>query len=578
MKKIKNLFMLLILSISIFAMNFTVSITNVKNNTDDFIDQLEFVSEELSDVQDEMNVTNGFSKLSVSRSYGDSTYTAANMINYNLSTKTISYENFNKDSYENRNNSVSIVGTTSTYSNVNLNNFDYSGIEKSESYMPEDIEFAISPYSIIGSDDRTQVLQTRDWPYRGIVKMYMTFNNVLNQNNGKYYNRTFIGTGFMEGPNLMVTAGHCGYDDVTKTYTSGGIVHTEYEDNIDNPRFPDRIQVYAGLNGYSECTSSYVYYAEVSIINIQKQYFETTSTNYDWSAMQLDRDLGIQTGYYGKISNWYKSGASVYSYGYPGDKPDTMWETHGNFTGKTDYKYKYNFDTVGGQSGSPVFMTADDGSIYVCGIHTSGGSSENYATRINSFIYHYLNSFVTYHNYEHLAATILPTDYGFADAYPTDDYTKTNYITHTLSSGFQFQTRRYRTGYIHNEYVVMSPFRNGITEAFIEYKFDVPVSKIEVDLSHWRSLSHEWTYASNCTAVLRIPNGSGGYTTVFDLLSDATNLPTDRTNPATYTIEFSTPVYSFQFYMQSKRININDNNRGRVCIGNMNIYTKEGWY
>lgn len=103
----------------------------------------------------------------------------------------------------------------------------------------------------------------------------------------------------------------------------------------------------------------------------------------------------------------------------------------------------------------------------------------------------------------------------FADAYPIDDYTRTNYTMHTLSFGFQFQTRRYRTGYIHNEYVVMSPFRNGITEAFIEYKFDVLVSKIEVDLSHWRSLSYEWTYPSDCTAVLRIPNGSGGYATTL---------------------------------------------------------------
>ncbi len=181
----------------------------------------------------------------------------------------------------------------------------------------------------------------------------------------------------------------------------------------------------------------------------------------------------------------------------------------GHLLKKNDYKYSYDFDTYGGQSGSPVFMTATDGAIYVCGIHTSGSSSANYATRINSFIFHYLNSFVSYHNYEHLAATIVPTDYGFADAYPTDDYTKTNYATHTLSSGFQFQTRRYRTGYIQNEYIVMSPFRNGITEAFIEYKFDVPVTKIEVDLAHWRSLSNEWTYSDYLSAVLRIPDGNG---------------------------------------------------------------------
>ncbi len=574
MKKIITLLSLLTL---ILTINLTTINTNAKEVRNGSTNQMELVSETLSVVQDASNIVNSYSALTSCSSYSTSNYAAANMINYNLSTRTVSFENFNKDSYENRSNN-SAVNTTSSLYYLKENNSESNEIEKSESYLSEGIGFAVSLTSIIGSDERTQVLQTRDWPYRGIVKMYMTFKNVLNQETGTYRDRTFVGTGFMEGPNLMVTAGHCGYSDVTETYISGGIEHTEYDDNIDNPRFPDVIKVYAGLNGSSERSSSYIYYAEVSVINIQKEYFETPSTNYDWCAMQLDRNLGNQTGYYGKISNWYKNNASVYSYGYPGDKPDTMWETHGELTWENDYKYGYNFDTVGGQSGSPVFMTADDGSVYVCGIHTSGNKTTNYATRINSFIFHYLNSFVTYHNYEHLAATIVPTDYGFADAYSTDEYTKTNYQTHTISSGFQFQTRRYRTGYIHNEYIVMSPFRNGITEAFIEYKFDVPVSKIEVDLSNWRSLSYEWTYSSNCTAVLRVPNGNGGYTTEFDLLASSTNLPTDRTNPTTYTIEFSTPVYSFQFYMQSKHVNVNDNNRGRICIGDLKIYTKEGWY
>lgn len=566
MNKDKNSFILFILFLSILNMNLVVSNYDAKRNSTDTINQMECVAEELSDVQDKIDITNCFSNLASSHSYDDSAYKSANMINYNLSTKTISYENFNMDSYKNRNNNVNIVDTISTYSNVNLDNLNYSNIEKSESYVPEDVQFAISPISIIGSDNRTQVLQTNDWPYRGIVKMYMTFNNVLNHNDGKYRNRTFVGTGFMEGPNLMVSAGHCGYSDVTND--------GNYEDGISNPRFPDKIEVYAGINGNSQHSSSYIYYAEVSVINIQKEYFETASTNYDWCAMQLDRDLGEKTGYYGKISNWYKSEAQVYSYGYPGDKAtDTMWETHGKLTGKNDYKYSYDFDTYGGQSGSPVFMKSDEGAIYVCGIHTSGSSSFNYATRINTFIFHYLNSFVTYHNYEHHVATIVPTDYGFMDAYPTDDYTKTNYVTHTLSSGFHFQTRRYRTGYIHNEYIVMSLFRKDIKEAFIEYKFDVPVSKIKVDLAHWRSLSNEWTYSDYCSAVLRIPNGNG-YKNVFDLLSSSTNLPIDRTNPKTYTIEFSTPVYLFQFYMQSKGINTNNNNRGRICIGNLKIYTK----
>lgn len=388
MKCIKNLFSIVLFSLSLITMNTMTVFANERCVINSEMQQLELIEEVLSDVQEENTEINGYSMLDSNHVYGDSTYSEANMVNYNITTKVTSFENFNMNSYQNRNASTQSASSLSlsSFSNIDENTFDSRNIEFSESYITEDMQSAISPTSILGSDDRSLVTNTRSWPYRGIVKMYMTFNNVLKKSDGKYYNRTYVGTGFMEGPNLMVTAGHCAYSDVT----SDG----DYEDGISNPRFPDSIRVYAGVNGSSEISSSYIYYAEVSIINIQKEYYENPSFDYDWSAMQLDRNLGNQTGYYGKISNWYSENAPVYSYGYPGDKPATMWETHGNLVGKSTYRYSYNFDTVGGQSGSPVFMTSDTGATYVCGIHTSGGSSSNGATRINSFIFHYLNSFV----------------------------------------------------------------------------------------------------------------------------------------------------------------------------------------
>ena len=54
-------------------------------------------------------------------------------------------------------------------------------------------------------------------------------------------NMYFIGTGFLEGPDLLVTAGHCLYGDVTN---SG-----DYEDHINNPRFADEIYYYPARNG-----------------------------------------------------------------------------------------------------------------------------------------------------------------------------------------------------------------------------------------------------------------------------------------------------------------------------------------
>lgn len=531
----------------------------------DMVAELELVSDVLSENQN-LSINNGksyFREEKLLRSVSD--YNSSNMVNYNLVTNKTTFEYFDQNSYPNRNNMP--IESKSHLFAAKLND-TFKDIEQSNENM---VDITIPYGKILDSDDRTQIMNPKVWPYIAVARIYTVYHNVLNQVDGKNHTLRFVGTGFLAGPNLLVTAGHCVYGDVSKE-SSGG---KDFEDNIDNPRFPDEVMVYAGLNGYGEKSTSYAYYAEASIINIKKEYYESPSFDHDWSAVQLDRDLGNITGYFDKICDWYSENHSVYSYGYPGDKPDTMWETYGNLIGNSTYNYYYNLDTVGGQSGSPVFMVDDNGKAYVCGIHTLGTPTYNGGTIINSFIYHYLNSFIRYHNYEHKVGTIAPTDYGFANSYPTNDYLRNNFVSHNTSSGFKFETRRYRTGYINNEYIVMSPFRKNIMEAFIEYRFSLPVSKIEVDLAHWRELYKEWTYSSECDAVVRCKLFNFNIP-VFDLLSDSTNLPTDRTHPTTYVIWFPIPVYSFEFYMHSKMQHSNDNNRGRICIGNMTVYSKEG--
>lgn len=161
-------------------------------------------------------------------------------------------------------------------------------------------------------------------------------------------------------------------------------------------------------------------------------------------------------------------------------------------------------------------------------------------------------------------------EYGFADAYPTDSTTETSFISHNVR-GVNFETRRYRTGYIHNEYIVMSPIRENINRAFIEYRFATPIMKIEVELSHWRNYTNEWLNSSTGTATIDAYI-SGQWVTKFDMLSASTNLPTDRTQPKFYTINFGTPVTNFRFYSTSNAINTNDNNRGRICIGTLAVF------
>jgi len=122
----------------------------------------------------------------------------------------------------------------------------------------------------------------------------------------------------------------------------------------------------------------------------------------------------------------------------------------------------------------------------------------------------------TYQNKPYIA----PNEYGFEDRYPTDEITKNSFESHTIR-GFTFETRRYRVGYIHNEDIVMSLIRKGINEAFIEYRFKTALTRMDVDLSHWREQSNEWLSSSNGTAVVQQYIGKA-WVTVLDLLASNT--------------------------------------------------------
>lgn len=128
MKKIITLLSLLTL---ILTINLTTINTNAKEVRNGSTNQMELVSETLSVVQDASNIVNSYSALTSCSSYSTSNYAAANMINYNLSTRTVSFENFNKDSYENRSNN-SAVNTTSSLYYLKENNSESNEIEKIE--------------------------------------------------------------------------------------------------------------------------------------------------------------------------------------------------------------------------------------------------------------------------------------------------------------------------------------------------------------------------------------------------------------------------------------------------------------
>lgn len=520
-----------------------------------------------------------------------------NMVSKNLDTGTLDFFYFDQDHYMYRQfaydeeQSTLALTTASVFSNTSTLN-DYSNIECAETetfvntdgsislvtegYDPDVIdtndEYSLMTYGIIGDDDRTVVSDTTTGMYKfagNIVAKY----NVQNLKTGNIDTLYYGSTGFMEGPDILVTAGHSVYGDVT----SG---NENYEDNLFNPRFPDEIYYYPARNGSSKPYGG----VTVERVYLEKSYYQETTK--DWACCKLSTKIGNTTGWFGKISYFYQENYAIKTIGYPSTGNSQMYESSGNMiyfeSSENGYYYRTNLDADGGQSGSPYIINLN-GNNYVCGIHTyaaiytsSGETAYTGGIRIDGIMFAFLNSFVTSES----LYDIKIEDYGFADAYPTDDDTKNNFITHNLSNGLSFRTRRYRTGYIQQEYIVMSPIRDNIPEmkAYIEYSFNRPIEKMDVDLTMWRPSSTELITSSNGNAYLQVP-GADGWVNQLDLLSSETALPTDRTQPKTYTIEFETPVYSFRFYSEYNGTTyVSGSNRGRICIGDMRLQFQKNNY
>lgn len=160
---------------------------------------------------------------------------------------------------------------------------------------------------------------------------------------------------------------------------------------------------------------------------------------------------------------------------------------------------------------------------------------------------------------------LAPAEYGFEERYyfENEGIKKLDIVQGNYTIG----TTRLRCGYIESEYIVLSPRRSNAGRAYLIYSFDTNVYRIDVDLTMWSS--SESINKSNAKAKLEYKNSNGSWVTSLDLLNDIT-LTTDRTNPGHYIIVFPEGVTEFRFSVESDAIG--SRNKGRICIGDMDIY------
>ena len=161
-----------------------------------------------------------------------SSSTIWNMVSKNLENGSLDFFNFDEHDYSYRQFAYDKTSTLSALKQVSntsmmpakgktLENSDGSALQYTEGYNPfsSEEENAVSSAKrvVIGNDDRVLVNDTTAFPYRCAGELTMTYNKVYNKELGRYISRYFRGTAFLEGPDLLVTAGHCVYADVTSS-------------------------------------------------------------------------------------------------------------------------------------------------------------------------------------------------------------------------------------------------------------------------------------------------------------------------------------------------------------------------
>ncbi|WP_439579189.1 trypsin-like serine peptidase [Elioraea sp.] len=220
-----------------------------------------------------------------------------------------------------------------------------------ESAMPP----PVMPEIVHGTDDRVRVNNTTAYPYRTICHLEITAAN----------GRSYIGSGAFIGPRVVLTAGHCIY-----IHADGGWARS--------------VRVIPGRNGSSKP------YGEAVGTNYRsvKGWTQSRNSDYDYGVIILPTALGNTVGWMGLADLAFTSlmGLNVNNSGYPGDKPyGTQWWNSNNILAVTGRRLYYRIDTMGGQSGSPVWRFKD-GNRHIVGIHTTGGTF-NGATRVNEDVF-----------------------------------------------------------------------------------------------------------------------------------------------------------------------------------------------
>jgi glutamyl endopeptidase len=273
----------------------------------------------------------------------ESSRTRTGSYGYNMETGEVQFNSFTEDDY------FCTENSSAGYTPDSL-------IDKQIKY--DDIT---EPKGIVGTDDRVQVTNTSIGPWCNTVKLLITAGN-----GGSY-----VGSGFMIGPNSVATSGHCVYDSTTGGWASS-------------------ITVIPALNGTTQPFGSATsYYLECG-----GDWYNYTDNQDDWGIIRINANLGSSTGWLGL--RWQSSsynGTTVNAVGYPASDGTHMYYGSGTVNTSSARTLSGDWDLTGGQSGGPVEKYYSDTGYTALGINRGGGSTYSDCLRIDQWIYNKLMSY-----------------------------------------------------------------------------------------------------------------------------------------------------------------------------------------
>lgn len=222
---------------------------------------------------------------------------------------------------------------------------------------------SLHPRDVIGRDDRHPVPDSRQRPWCQVCHL------VIEDTRGSFH----TGTGWLAGPSTVFTAGH------NLLYRRQG--HEAV-----------RVWVMPGRAGATAPGGQW----ESRAFDVHPQWRATGRAEADVGVVWLPEPAGQALGWFGFSAqpDSVLQGLPVRTAGYPDDLAPfgSQWFVDGRVAEAGAAMLAYALDTMGGQSGSPVFTFDADGRAVAVGIHVYGAVTRNLALRITQPVFDTLSA------------------------------------------------------------------------------------------------------------------------------------------------------------------------------------------